>query len=103
MKWREMYDLWNNENRVEKLLRYYHIHKYHFVADGDTVALLIEINLNTYRIELDDYKEEMVIRKKTYRRREQKHAKEYMSIVKSYKNDCIKNSLEWIILDSMKI
>ena len=100
--WLERYDFNDDKviERTEKMLEKFDIKKYHFVADGSTLALIVEINLNTYKLEIDDYKEEMVIRKKKYRRREQRQPKEYLSIVKSFKSDCIYNSITWVVRDS---
>ena len=88
-----------NEDRVEKILKQFGINKYHYTIVNGLTALIIEINLNVYWLEIDDFNEELVIRKKTYTRRNQRQRKEYMSIIKSFKNDCLYMGIKYVAND----
>lgn len=98
--WFKMYNFEDNEERTIKVLNKFGIEKYHFVADNGTLALLIEKGLNSYRIELNDYDNEMLVLKKQVRRKAQRHTKEYMRIVARFDNDCIYNSIRFCALDN---
>lgn len=96
--WYSLYNFDDNKERTKKILEKFGIEKYHFVTIQGESALIIDINLNNYRLEL--LENEMVIRKKKYTRRSQIHKKEYMEIIKSYSNDCIYSSIKFCVEDS---
>ena len=49
MNWYRMYAFEYNEERTIRILKRCGIEKYHFIADGNSLALLIEKGLNNYR------------------------------------------------------
>ena len=100
MSWIELYDFEINKERTIKLLKKFGIDKYHFIMINGLMALLIDINLNTYRIELLPYENEAVIRKKQVTRKGARHSKEYMRIVQSFNDDICYQCIKWIAEDS---
>ena len=96
--WYKLYNFDDNKERTKKILEKFGIEKYHFVTIQGETALIIDINLNNYRLELFDG--EMAIRKKKYTRKASRHKKEYLEIVKSFDNDCIYNALKFCAIDS---
>lgn len=94
----------NNKEYTKKILEKFDLKKYHFVNDScGCLALLIEVNLNSYRIEINSYDKISEIYKKEYRRLGQRHPKEYMRLIKTYDTDCIYNSIRWVKNDSDKL
>ena len=100
MDWFEMYSFDNNKDRTKKLLEKFGIKKYHFITIDGIDGLIIEVNLNVYQLEIDPFKDELRVRKKKYKRKSQKHPKEYLQVVKSFNNDCIYNSIKFVAEDS---
>lgn len=91
----------NNEEYTEKVLKKFDIKKYHFVIDQyGCLALLIELGMNSYRIEADIDNCEMIIKKKNIRRLGQKHPKEYMREIKKFDKDAIYESIKFVKKDS---
>jgi len=97
--WHKLSSFDENEERTIRILKKFNIDKYHFVTIDGLKALIIDINLNNYRIEIDDYNEEVRVRKKKYTRRCSRHPKEYMEIIKSFKNDAIYSSIKFVSED----
>ena len=94
----------DNMDYTLKVLEKFNIEKYHFVTDAyGNSALIIDIRLNNYRVEIDDYKCEMVIKKKKVIRKAQIHKKEYLIDIKSFKTDCIYQSIREVSRDSNKL
>jgi hypothetical protein len=85
-----------------KVLEKFNIKKYHFVTNmyGQS-ALIIDIGLNSYRIDIEDYLCEMVIMKKIIVRKAQRHPKEYWVEIKRFKTDCIYCSIREVKNDSI--
>lgn len=98
--WLRLYSFDDNMERTVKILKKFDITNYHFVMGNGLLALLISVGLNSYRIEIDEVKKEVVVRKKQVRRREKIHAKEYMRIVASFNNDGLYSSIKWVWEDS---
>ena len=98
--WINLYSFENNEERTVKILKKFGIENYHFAINNGSLALLINVGLNSYKLEIDEYNQELVVRKKIYKRREQKHTKEYMRIVNSFKNDCLYLAIKFVCEDS---
>lgn len=98
--WYKLSSFDENEERTKKILEKFGIDRYHFVTINGFRALIIDINLNNYRIEVDDYNEELLVRKKKYTRRGQRHKKEYMEVIRSFKNDAIYSSIKFVSEDS---
>ena len=86
--WSNRHNFDTNMDYTLKVLEKFNIKKYHFVNDayGES-ALIIDIGLNNYRIEVDCYKCEMVVKKRAITRRGGRHRKEYMSEVNKFKSD----------------
>jgi len=101
--WYNRHNFEDNMDYTLKLLEKFNIKKYHFVTDmyGGT-ALLIEIGLNLYRIELDRTVCEMVIKKRNVKRRSSRHPKTYMDEVKRFKKDCIFEVCKWCSQDGVR-
>lgn len=98
--WIDLYCFENNEERAKKILKKFGIEKYHFIIVNGILALDIEINLDNYRVEVNETRDEMLIRKRQVARRKNRHVKEYMRIVNSFNNDCLYNSLKFVAIDS---
>lgn len=98
--WYRMYAFEYNEERTIRILKRFGIEKYHFVADGNSLALLIEKGLNNYRIEVNSDDNEMVILKKKACRKGQRHIKEYMRPIARFNNDAIFNALKFVSEDN---
>lgn len=100
-EWYKLHNFSDNMNYCRKVLSKFDIHKYHFVNDGyGGVALLIELGLNSYRVEIDIDNCKMIIKKKQTRRMGQKHPKDYLKVVMAFNKDAIYNSIKWISLDN---
>lgn len=97
--WMSLYCFENNETRAKKILKKFGIEKYHFIIVNGLLALDIEINLDNYRIEVNEIQDKMLIRKRQVARRTNRHTKEYMRVVNSFSNDCIYSAIKWISLD----
>ena len=101
--WYTRHNFDDNMDYTLKVLDKFNIKKYHFVTDAyGHSALIIDIGLNNYRIEIDDYVSEMVIKKKKVTRKGNRIPKEYMGIVKIYKKDCIYESARFCSQDGVK-
>ena len=99
--WFRLNNFDDNLEYTKKVLRKFNIDKYHFVNDGyGGLALLIEIGLNSYRIEVDMDRCEMIIKKKRLRRIKAKHPKEYMDVIKKFTHDGIYESIRFVEFDS---
>lgn len=99
--WYKLNNFKDNENYCKKILEKFNIKKYHFVNDSfGSLALIIDLGLNSYKVEIDKVECKMVIKKKLTRRNAQKHPKEYLKIVKTIDKDCIYNAISWISNDS---
>ncbi len=101
--WYSRHNFDDNMDYTLKVLDKFNIKKYHFVNDGyGNSALIIDIGLNNYKIKVDGYKQEMVILKKNVTRKGSKHVKEYLDVVKSYKNDCCYECIKWCSKDGVR-
>lgn len=91
----------DNKEYTIKALDKFDIKKYHFVNDSyGCLALLIELGLNSYRIEVNYDDKVFEIYKKLVRRTGQRHAKEYLKLTKTFDRDCIFNAIKWVKHDS---
>jgi hypothetical protein len=96
---------------TKKVLRNFNINieedkknKYHFVTDKyGCSALIININLNTYRIDVDMDRCEMVISKKRIKYKAKRHPIEKWDVIKKVDKDCIYCSVRWVVNDSEKL
>lgn len=101
-KWLKRHSFDLNMDYTEKILRKFNIVKYHFGAgEYGHSALIIDHNLGSYRIEVDDIKEVMIVKKKMYKRMGQKHPKEYMEVIGTYSSDCIYDSIKTVVRNSI--
>lgn len=101
-KWLNSYNLYDNEKEALKIMKGFNINKYHFSMVGGHTSLIIDINLNNYRIEIDEYDNKMIVKKKQFIRRGQKTQKEYMRTVFKVSDNCIYESIKWIKDNSIK-
>lgn len=101
MGWFDRNNFDTNKEYALKVLEKFDIKKYYFVIDlYGNLALLIDLGLNTYRIEVNDDNKVLEIYKKLIRRAGQRHKKEYLKLVKTVDKDCIYSSIRWIKNDS---
>lgn len=103
IKFIKRYDFDINRNRTEKILERFDIKKYHFMptyTNSELTSLVIQLGLHTYVIELDDYRREMVIKRKKVVGLALKKSREYAPIVKKFNKDCIYNSIKWVLEDN---
>lgn len=99
--WYKLNNFKDNENYCIKVMENFGIKKYHFVNDNfGSLALIIELGLNSYKIEINKVECRMVIKKKLTKRNAQKHSKDYLRIVKTIDIGCIYNAINWISNDS---
>jgi len=102
--WYNRHNFDDNMDYTLKVLDKFNIKKYHFVTDAyGHSALIIDIGLNNYRIEIDDYVCEMVILKRNITRRGSRHPKTYMDEVKRFKKDCCYDGIKWCSKDSERL
>lgn len=98
--WFKLHNFDDNLEYTKKVLKKFNIDKYHFVTDMyGCLALIIDINLNTYRIDVDMDNCEMVIRKKRIKYKAKRHPVEKLEPVKKIDKDCIWESIKWIVKD----
>lgn len=95
-----LYSFDYNEERAIRILKKFDIEKYHFVTKMGRTSLIIQVNLNTYWIELSDKCDEMVVYKKRIRNRGTKSQKEYIDEIARFKNDAIYNSIKVVVRDN---
>jgi len=96
-RWNKRHNLELNQNYVEEILKQFEINDYHFVSDGyGSLALLIKYGVNSYRIEINQQEEKMYIKKQVFKRKAQRHMKEYWNIIGIFHTDCIFNSIKKI-------
>lgn len=100
MDWFKLYSFDENEERTKKILEKFGINRYHFITINGIKGLIIEINLNVYRVEVHRIEEKLVVLKRKVSRRSQKHPHERMEVVKSFNNDCIYDSIKFVAEDS---
>lgn len=101
LTWYKLNNLEDNENYCKKILEKFNMKKYHFVSDSfGSLALIIDLGLNSYKVEMDKINCRMIIKKKDIKRKAQKHPKEYLKIVRTVDRDCIYNAINWISNDS---
>lgn len=99
--WYERNNFDDNNDYARKVLEKFDIKRYHFVSDGyGCLALLINLGVNSYRINVNYDDSLMEVYKKIYRRTAQRHKKEYMKLVKTIETDGIYNSIKFIKRDS---
>lgn len=98
--WYKLSSFDENEERAKKILDRFGVVGYHFVTINGLKALAININLNSYRIEVDTYNELLLVRKKKYDSRARHQPEGYKEIVKSFKNDAIYASIKFCAEDS---
>lgn len=89
-----------NEERVIKTLRVFGIERYHFATKMGKTIVIIQINLNTYWLEMFDMCDEIIVYKKKFQRRGTKKQKDYMEMVAKFKSDAIYSSINMIFEDS---
>ena len=101
-KWFERNNFEENMDYTLKVLLKFDIRKHHFVNDSyGNLALLIDYGINSYRIETNDSTSEVEIYKKCIRRTGQRHPKEYLKLIKTFKIDCIYESIKFVHHDSV--
>ena len=101
--WFDRNNFRTNEEYTIKVLDKFDIKKYHFTNDAyGCLALIIDLGLNTYRIEINRDCSTLEIYKKLTRRTGQRHVKEYLRLV-SMDRDGIYNTIKWIKNDSVKL
>lgn len=62
--------------------------------------MIIEINLNVYRVEVHRVEEKLVVLKRKISRRSQKHPHERMEVIAKFSSDAIYNSIKLCVGDS---
>ena len=101
--WFDRNNFRTNEEYTIKVLDKFDIKKYHFVNDAyGCLALIIDLGLNTYKIETNRDCSTLEIYKKLIKRTGQKHPKEYLKLV-SIDRDSIYSSIRFVKNDSKKL
>lgn len=100
MDWFKLYSFDENEERTKKILENFGIKKYHFITINGIKGLVIEINLNVYRVEVHRIEENFVVLKRKVSRRSQKHPHERMEVMAKFNSDVIYNSIKFVAEDS---
>lgn len=101
--WLKSYNFDDNIDKTLKIMKDFNIDRYHFSVVNGQTSLIVDVGLNNYKIELDVYKKEMIVKKKQFMRRGSKNQKEYMRTVYRVSENCIYKSIEWINKNSKKI
>ena len=101
--WFDRNNFRTNEEYTIKVLDRFDIKKYHFESDGyGGLALIINLGLNTYKINISRDYSSLEIYKRLIKRTGQKHPKEYLRLI-NIDRDGIYSSIKWIKNDSVKL
>jgi len=100
-RWYKKHSIDLNLEYVMEILEQFDISDYHFISDGyGSSALLVKYGIHSYRIETNQQEEKMYVRKQVFKRKAQRHMKEYWNVIGVFHTDCIFNSIKKIKLEN---